>query len=75
MKNYKFKDFYHEKVQFLLNYGYKEYRPIDFYREMFPQGSFQQANETGGFKPNGLIQLRYKSDTKKTLICKYQQPI
>lgn len=68
MKNYNFKDFYHEKVQFLLNYGYKEYRPIDFYREMFPQGSFQQANETGGFKPNGLIQLRYKGDTKKTLI-------
>ena len=55
------KDFYPEKIAYLEN-TYEEFKPLDFYREMFPVGSFQTENETGNFKPNGLIQMHFKGD-------------
>lgn len=68
MNNFNAKDFYEEKIQYFLDNNYEEYHPFDFYRDMFPVGSFQQANERGSFKPNGLLQYRSKEHHSKVLI-------
>lgn len=62
------KDFYDDKIDFLVSNNYPEYRPLDFYREMFPEGSFQGRNDSGGYKPNGLMQFRFKEDQTKKMI-------
>lgn len=62
------KDFYKEKIEYLVKNDYPEYRPIDFYREMFPKGSFQNESISGNYQPNGLMQFRFKDDKTKKLI-------
>ena len=56
-------DYYKNKIEWLESIGYKELSPYEYYRMMFPIGSFQTTDESNGdFKPNGLILFRNTGD-------------
>ena len=44
---YEWKSAYREKEALMLERGYPEVSPHDFYRELFPAGSLQQEPEDG----------------------------
>lgn len=46
-RGYEWKDAYREKEALLLERGYPEVSPMDFYRELFPEGSLQSIPEDG----------------------------
>ncbi len=49
-------DYYAEKIEWFRKNGYEEIAPIDYYRLIFPKGSFQKSGESNGdYKPNGLL--------------------
>lgn len=56
------KDYYEEKVGYMLKCEYKELLPEDYYRWLFPWNSFQKNGDSNGdFKPNALLQYHCKS--------------
>ena len=54
-RGYEWKSAYREKEALMLERGYPEVSPHDFYRELFPAGSLQQEPEDG--KANGIITI------------------
>ena len=57
------KDYYQDKIDWLNKRLYQELSPIDYYRMMFPEGSFQAKGESNGdYKANGLLQFRNNGD-------------
>ena len=46
-EGYEWKSAYREKEALMLERGYPEVSPYDFYRELFPAGSLQQEPEDG----------------------------
>ena len=46
-RGYEWKSAYREKEALMLERGYPEVSPHDFYRELFPAGSLQQEPEDG----------------------------
>ena len=46
-RGYEWKSAYREKEALMLERGYLEVSPHDFYRELFPAGSLQQEPEDG----------------------------
>mgnify|MGYP000694867375 CR=1 FL=1 len=46
-RGYEWKSAYREKEALMLERGYPEVSPYDFYRELFPAGSLQQEPEDG----------------------------
>jgi len=46
-RRYEWKSAYREKEALMLERGYPEVSPHDFYRELFPAGSLQQEPEDG----------------------------
>ena len=46
-RGYEWKNAYREKEALLLERGYPEVSPMDFYRELFPEGSLQSVPEDG----------------------------
>lgn len=57
-------DYYNEKIK-LLEPNYSEFSPTEYYRMMFPNGSFQMPKESNGdYKPNGILQFRCKGEEK-----------
>ena len=57
-------DYYNEKIKWL-ELNYSEFSPTEYYRMMFPNGSFQKPKESNGdFKPNGILQFRCKGEEK-----------
>ena len=46
-RGYEWKSAYREKEALMLERGYPEVSPYDFYRELFPVGSLQQESEDG----------------------------
>lgn len=68
MNSFNQKDFYQSKIDFLISKEYEELSPLEYYRLMFPEGSFQKPNESNGdYKPNGIIQYRCKDEEKNTM--------
>ncbi len=56
------RDYYEEKVGYMLKCEYKELLPREYYRWMFPTNSFQKNGEArGDYKPNALLQYHCKS--------------
>lgn len=53
------KQWYRKKVDWIRKEGYEEVKPLDFYRELFPVGSFEKKGEqlhrSKGGKPNGIL--------------------
>jgi len=53
------KQWYNFKLKYLRDRGYQEVKPLDFYRELFPVGSFEekgiQLDRKQGGKPNGIL--------------------
>lgn len=45
---------YHEKNEYL-NSCFEEVAPRDFYRELFPKGTFEEAGDQSMGKPNGIV--------------------
>lgn len=57
-------DYYNEKIEWLES-NYSEFSPTEYYRMMFPNGSFQKPKESNGdYKPNGILQFRCKGEEK-----------
>ena len=57
-------DYYNEKIKWL-ELNYSEFSPTEYYRMMFPNGSFQKPKESNGdYKPNGILQFRCKGEEK-----------
>lgn len=46
-RGYEWKSAYREKEALMLERGYPEVSPHDFYRELFPAGCLQQESEDG----------------------------
>lgn len=62
------KDLYTEKIKWMEVNGYTEIKPIDYYRDLFPIGSFQKQKESkGDYMPNGILQFRNNTDSKSTM--------
>ena len=62
------KDLYTEKIKWMEVNGYTEIKPIDYYRDLFPIGSFQRQKESkGDYMPNGILQFRNNTDSKSTM--------
>ena len=53
------KQWYRKKLLWIKERGYQEVKPLDFYRELFPAGSFEekgiQLDRKQGGKPNGIL--------------------
>lgn len=61
------RDLYPEKIKWLTE-NYTEVSPEDFYRIIFPCGSFQKTNESNGdYKSNGLLLFRRKEEKEDTM--------
>ncbi len=59
---------YKEKERFLLEQGYEEVSPYEFYRELFPVGSLQGKGESGTGKGNIVANSILKTRRKVTII-------
>ena len=67
------KQWYRKKLSWIQEKGYQEVKPLDFYRELFPVGSFeekgQQFKRNQGGKPNGiLVKLGISKGRKQRII-------
>lgn len=69
------KQLYTAKVKWFKGKGYEEVKPLDFYRELFPVGTFEKEKDydlehnTGKGKPNGImVRLNVKEGRKQRLI-------
>lgn len=69
------KQLYKLKVDFYKKSGYEEIKPLEFYRELFPLGTFEEEKyynldtNTGKGKPNGImVRLNVKEGRKQRLI-------
>lgn len=61
------RDLYPEKIKWLTE-KYTEVSPVDFYRIIFPCGSFQKTNESSGdYKSNGLLLFRRNGEKEGTM--------
>lgn len=49
------KQLYKAKVKWFEKYGYEEIKPRDFYREIFPENSFQKVGEYNRKSGNGIL--------------------
>lgn len=49
------KQLYKAKVQWFKDHEYEEVKPLDFYREVFPVGSFQEVGEYNERRGNGCL--------------------
>ncbi|MCI6407128.1 hypothetical protein, partial [Veillonella caviae] len=74
-KRYTEKQLYKLKVAFYKERGYEEIKPLEFYRELFPIGTFEQEKyynldtNIGKGKPNGImVRLNVKEGRKQRLI-------
>lgn len=62
-------DYYKGKVDWL-KHNYPELSPIEFYRMIFPSGSFQKPEESNGdYQPNGLLQYRCPNYEENSMSC------
>lgn len=60
-------NFYNNKIKWLDD-NFTELSPIDYYRTIFPIGSFQQEGEhNGDYKPNGLLQFRNSNENNNVM--------
>lgn len=58
------KQLYTQKLNWFKEQGFEEVKPLDFYRELFPLGSFEKKGKYTG-KPNGiLIQIKERGEHK-----------
>ena len=67
------KQWYRKKLSWIQEKGYQEVKPLDFYRELFPVGSFEekgkQLKRNQGGKPNGiLVKLGISKGRKQRII-------
>lgn len=66
------KQWYRKKVNWIIESGYEEIHPLNFYRELFPAGSFEKKGELldrkNGGKPNGIIAKLNIEDGRKQRI-------
>lgn len=69
------KQLYKAKIDWFKEHGYEEIKPLDFYRELFPVGTFEKEKDydlehnTGKGKPNGImVRLNVKEGRKQRLI-------
>mgnify|MGYP001336562082 FL=1 len=69
------KQLYSAKVKWFKERGYEEVDPLDFYRDLFPLGTFENAEDydlrrnTGKGKPNGImVRLNVMKGRKQRLI-------
>lgn len=65
--NAEWKKAYKEK-QDLLEENYVEVSPYKFYREMFPEGSFQQVGEQRDSKANGIVTTKIEEKSGRRFI-------
>jgi len=58
------KRLYTQKLQWFRDEGFEEVEPLEFYRELFPQGTFEDKGIFSG-KPNGiLVQVKERGEHK-----------
>ena len=58
---------YNLKRELMLERGFSEVAPMDFYRDLFPEGSLQAKGETHTGKGNLIVsQIRSKEDSEKS---------
>jgi hypothetical protein len=62
-----YKKLYIEKNDFLRNH-YTELEPLEFYRELFPAGSFERAGHPEDGKANGIISIIEEKTAKNRII-------
>ena len=62
-----YKKLYIEKNDFLGNH-YTELEPLEFYRELFPAGSFERAGHPEDGKANGIISIIEEKTAKNRII-------
>lgn len=60
-KSYKIKNEYLEK-------NYEELSPLDFYREIFPEGSFEREGYPDDLKANGILTIIGKNVSKNRMV-------
>ena len=54
------------KKRFLEGNGIRPVHPFDFYRDVFPAGSFERLGHQEDCKPNGIAQIIRKDDDKRS---------
>lgn len=58
------KRLYTQKLQWFRDEGFEEVEPLEFYRELFPEGTFEEKGIFSG-KPNGiLVQVKERGEHK-----------
>ena len=58
------KRLYMQKLQWFRDEGFEEVEPLEFYRELFPEGTFEEKGVFSG-KPNGiLVQVKERGEHK-----------
>ncbi|SUP79484.1 hypothetical protein [Veillonella criceti] len=69
------KQLYNAKVKWFKEHEYEEVKPLEFYRDLFPIGTFEKEKDydlehnTGKGKPNGImVRLNVKEGRKQRLI-------
>lgn len=69
------KQLYKAKIAWFKEHGYEEIKPVDFYRDLFPVGTFEKEKDydlehnIGKGKPNGImVRLNVKEGRKQRLI-------
>lgn len=63
-------DYYNSKINWFRKNGYKEIQPLQFYRNIFSEGSFQNPLESNGdYRPNGLLQYRGPYHGENSMSC------
>lgn len=61
-------DYYPEKIKWFTDNGFEELEPLNYYRMLFPVGSFQSPGESNGdFKSNGILQFRNPGDSASSM--------
>ena len=56
---------HYNSINEYLRADYEELQPLEFYRELFPAGSFEQRGYTLDRKPNGIIGVRGRDPERK----------
>ena len=58
------KRLYTQKLKWFRDQGFEEVEPLEFYRDLFPQGTFEEKGVFSG-KPNGiLVQVKERGEHK-----------
>ena len=61
-------ELYKKKIDYFFEKGYEEIQSLEFYRDIFPVGSFERTRYQSDGKPNGLLFAKANNERDKNII-------